>query len=146
MLGYRIPCEAHMSAKTNFLLTLGLVFILSAPGVGAVERGPAGLIETPFVARNSAEREISCAVSLAHWYSAELGRAAPGAKVAVSFWRDPADGTLYLLNEAGDRMAVQMAWCGFAGASWESRSVVTLAQGKPADLTCVSGTDRLVCR
>ena len=42
----------------------------------------------PFVARNSAQREISCAVSLAHWYSAELGRAAPGAEIAVSFWRD----------------------------------------------------------
>jgi hypothetical protein len=135
-----------MSAKTNRLLTLILVSILTAPVVGAVERGSTGLTEIPFVARNEATREISCAVSLAHWYSTELGRAGPGAKIAVSFWRDPADGTLYLLNETGDRMAVQMAWCGFAGASWESRSVVTLAQGKPADLTCVSDTDRLVCR
>ena len=146
MLECHIICEAHMSAKSNLLLALILVSGFVAPAAGAVERGSAGLIETPFVARNSAQREISCAVSLAHWYSAELGRAAPGAEVAVSFWRDPANGTLYLLNETGDRMAVQMTWCGFAGASWESRSVVTLAQGKPADLTCVSGTDRLVCR
>jgi hypothetical protein len=135
-----------MSAKSNRLLALIFVSTLAAPTVGAVERGSTGLIEIPFVARNSATREISCAVSLAHWYSAELGRAAPGAEIAASFWRDAADGTLYLLNEVGDRMAVQMAWCGFAGASWESRSVVTLAQGKPADLTCVSDTDRLVCR
>jgi hypothetical protein len=135
-----------MSAKTNRLLALILVSTLAAPVAGAVERGSTGLTEVPFVARNDAAREISCAVSLAHWYSAELGRAVPGARIAVSFWRDPTDGTLYLLNEVGDRMAVQMAWCGFAGASWESRSVVTLAQGKPADLTCVSDTDRLVCR
>ncbi|QIG50245.1 hypothetical protein G5V57_22470 [Nordella sp. HKS 07] len=135
-----------MTAKSKLLLALILAFTLTVPDAGAVERGSAGLIETPFVARNTATREISCSVSLAHWYSAELGRAAPGARIAVSFWRDPASGALYLLNEAGDRMAVQMTWCGFAGNSWESRSVVTLAQGKAADLTCVSATDRLVCR
>lgn len=135
-----------MSAKAIRLLALLIVSILAAPVAGAVERGSSGLIEIPFVARNSATREISCAVSLAHWYSTELGRAGPGAKIAVSFWRDPADGTLYLLNETGDRMAVQMAWCGFAGASWESRSVLAFARDKPADLTCVSDTDRLVCR
>lgn len=135
-----------MSEKTNRLLALIFVSALAVPVADAVERGSAGLIEIPFAARNGAAREITCAASLAHWYSTEFGRAAPGARIAVSFWRDPADGTLYLLNEVGDRMAVQMAWCGFTGASWESRSVVTLAQGKPADLTCVSDTDRLVCR
>lgn len=133
-----------MSAKSFLCLTLALG--LASPGAVAAERGSKGLVETPFVARNAAESEISCSVSLAHWYSAELGRAAPGTKISVSFWHDPASGALYLLNEAGDRMAVQMTWCGFAGRSWETRSVVTLAQGKAADLTCVSAMDRLACR
>jgi len=133
-----------MSAK--FLPCLILALGLAAPTALAAGRGSEGLIETPFVARNAAQSEISCSVSLAHWYSAELGRAAPGARISVSFWRDPKSGALYLLNETGDRMAVQMTWCGFAGKSWETRSVVTLADGKPADLTCVSATDRLACR
>lgn len=133
-----------MSAKSFFPLALALGLASSA--TLAAERGSKGLIETPFVARNAAESEISCSVSLAHWYSAELGRAAPGARISVSFWRDPKSGALYLLNETGDRMAVQMTWCGFAGRSWETRSVVTLAEGKPADLTCVSGAKGLACR
>ena len=131
-----------MSAK-SFLLSV-LALGLASSAAFAAERGSTGLIETPFVARNAAESEISCSVALAHWYSAELGRAAPGARVSVSFWRDPKSGALYLLNETGDRMAVQMAWCGFAGRSWETRSVVTLE--RPAELTCVSGTKGLDCR
>jgi hypothetical protein len=133
-----------MSAKflTPFILALGL----TSSGALAAERGSSGLVEMPLIARNAAKSEISCSVALAHWYSAELGRAAPGAKISVSFWHDPKTGALYLLNDVGDRMAVQMTWCGFAGRSWETRSVLNVAEGKARDLTCVSGTDRLACR
>jgi hypothetical protein len=133
-----------MSAKS--LLLFALAFGFASSGVLAAQRGSAGLIEMPFGALNAAGSEISCSVALAHWYSAELGRAAPGAKISASFWRDPATGALYLLNDIGDRMAVQMTWCGFAGRSWETRSVLNIAAGKTADLTCVSGTGRLACR
>lgn len=132
-----------MSAK-SFLLVVALGLL--APAAFAAERGSAGLVEIPFTARNDAASEISCEASLAHWYSVALGRAAPGAEVSVSFWRDLKSGTLYLLNESEDRMAVQMAWCGFAGRNWQTRSVVTPAADKPISLTCVSEADKLVCR
>ncbi len=131
-----------MSAK----LILGFILCLTAPAALAAERGTAGLVETPFTARNAAALDISCSVSIAHWYSAELGKASPGGAIQSSFWSDPASGTLYLLNEAGDRMPVQLTWCGFAGRSWESRSVLTLARGGATDLTCVSGDAGLTCR
>src|SRR5689334_11979037 len=111
-----------MSAK--FLLHFGVALSLVSSGAFAAERGNAGLIEMPFVALNAAGGEMSCSVALAHWYSAELGKAAPGEKISASFWRDPKTGALYLLNDIGDRMVVQMTWCGFAGRSWETRSVV----------------------
>lgn len=133
-----------MSAK--FLIPFILILGLASSGALAAERGSTGLVEVPIVARNAAGSEISCSAALAHWYSAELGSAAPGAMISVSFWRDPRTGALYLLNDIGDRMAVQMAWCGFAGRSWETRSVLNVAEGKAADLTCVSGRDRLACR
>jgi hypothetical protein len=133
-----------MSAKS--LLLFALAFGLASSAAFAAKRGSAGLVEVPFGAHNAADSEISCSVALAHWYSAELGRAAPGAKISASFWRDPATGALYLLNDIGDRMAVQMTWCGCAGRSWETRSVLNIAAGKTADLTCVSGTGRLACR
>jgi hypothetical protein len=131
-----------MSAK----LLLGFIFCLSAPAALAVERGTAGLVEAPFTARNGASSDISCSVSIAHWYSAELGQAAPGGTIHRSFWSDPASGTLYLLNGTGDRMPVQLTWCGLAGRNWETRSVLILARDRATDVTCVSAENRLTCR
>lgn len=131
-----------MSAKLLF----GFVICLIAPAALAAERGTSGLVEAPFTARNGAASDISCSVSIAHWYSAELGQAVPGGMIHLSFWSDPASGTLYLLNEAGDRMPVQLTWCGLAARNWETRSVVTLARGKATDVTCVSAENRLTCR
>jgi hypothetical protein len=133
-----------MSAK--FFLPLLIALSLTSSAALAAERGSMGLVEMPFAARNAAGSEISCSVALAHWYSAELGRAAPGARISASFWRDPATGAVYLLNAIGDRMAVQMTWCGFAGRSWETRSVLNVTEGKVTDLTCMNGSNRLACR
>lgn len=130
-----------MSAKSILCLAL----CLASPALAA-DRGPAGLTRMPFTAHNADAGDISCSVSLAHWYSDELGRAAPGAAVTTEFWKDPASGTLYLLNETGDRMAVQMIWCGQAGRAWETRSTLVLAASGESDFTCKAEGDALVCR
>ena len=130
-----------MSAKSILCLAL----FLATPALAA-DRGPAGLTQLPFVAQNAASGDIICSVSLAHWYSDELGRAAPGAAVKADFWKDPASGTVYLLNQSGDRMAVQMIWCGRAGQAWETRSTLVPAASGTSNFTCEEKGGALVCR
>ena len=80
-------------------------------------RGTAGLVEVPFAAANQGPGDMVCSAALAHWYSLDLGRAAPGGRVEASLWYDPKDGTMALLNGSKDRMPVQALWCGIAGRS-----------------------------
>ncbi len=133
------------------------VAVLAAPAAAAAEdtapvlRGTVGLVEVPFAAANRGPGEMVCSAALAHWYSLDLGLAAPGGRVEASLWYDPKDGTMALLNGSKDRMPVQALWCGIAGRTWATRSVIGLerrAGGAPAPirLTCGVEADRIACR
>lgn len=113
-----------------------------------IERGHDGLRPLAFRALNSASEPIVCSVGLAHWYSAELGRAVPGEVVRAALWRDPATGVVSLLNETAHRMPVEALWCGFAGRAWATRSQIDLPRASvptELDIDCRDGADRLLC-
>lgn len=128
--------------------------VLLAVPAAAVEApvlytGPVAALE--FTAENRTDGPIDCGAALAHWYSTDLGEAAPGAVVEAALWVNPADGTVYLLNAVGDRMPVQTLWCGVAGRSWATRSEIRLerrADAAPGAIrvVCEGGGDRVACR
>ena len=114
-------------------------------------RGTAGLVEVPFAAHNEGPGEIACSAALAHWYSLDLGEAAPGGRVRASLWYDPKDGTVVLLNGSKDRMPVQALWCGVAGRSWATRAMVPMERAAghvppPIRIACAPAGGRLSCR
>lgn len=113
-----------------------------------IERGHDGLRPLALVAVNHTAEPIVCSVSLAHWYSAELGHAAPGGVVRAALWLDPATGVVSLLNESAHRMPVEALWCGFEGRAWATRSQIDLPReqaGAELAITCLEHVDRLVC-
>ncbi|PVB59588.1 hypothetical protein DCO57_21565 [Labrenzia sp. 011] len=119
--------------------------LLNGSGVAVssegVERGTEGLQQVPLDIANTGEEDMACMVSLAHWFSAEVGRAGPGEQVVGDLWSDPGSGTVYYLNGSGDRMPVERLWCGPVGRSWKGRVEIFLDRkaGKmvePIQLKC----------
>ncbi len=109
-----------------------------------------GLVAVPFRAVNLGSAPILCGAMLAHWYSAELGRAAKGEAISATLWSDTASGAVYLLNRSGHPMPVAQLWCGIAGRE-AGRSIVTLERRAGVVqaallLACQAVDDRLVCR
>lgn len=103
-----------------------------------------------FSARNLAAETITCAATLAHWFSIEIGTAGAGERVQAELWRDPDSGAVLLLNEHGDRMPVEALWCGLEGRSWQTRSPIALDRtpgAAPAriELDCRAAGGRLAC-
>ena len=60
---------------------------------------------------NETAASLGCQAALAHWYSSDLGRIAPGAAVAWTLFHDPDTGVLNLMNATDDRMPVEALWC-----------------------------------
>lgn len=109
-----------------------------------------GLVPQAFSARNLGTEPITCAATLAHWFSIELGTAAKGESVTARLWHDPESGAVLLLNEHGDHMPVEALWCGLEGRSWQTRSPIRLdrnAGAAPAgiELDCRAADGRLAC-
>lgn len=133
---------------------LGLVAALGAQADenAPTAKGTDGLAPAPVAIANATGEAIACGATLAHWYSADLGTAAPGGRIAIAFWADIATGEVFLLNARGDRMPVQTLWCGFDGRSWETRAPIALdrragEEPKPVDLTCAaSAGEKVACR
>lgn len=114
----------------------------AAAGEAAPARGTAGLAPLPFAVRNDGRTAMSCGVATAHWYSVDLGAAAPGRWLRQMFWAVPATGEIVILNAHRDRMPVQELWCGRAGRAWDTRAAIGLdrqAGRAPAPL-------RVACR
>ena len=116
----------------------GLVFAASAALAASagedapVARGTAGLVEVPFRAVNAGAADMECKAALAHWYSVDLGRAAPGASLAATLWYDPRDGNVFILNAAEDHMPVQMLWCGAGPEAWATAPSSTSSERQDA--------------
>ncbi|OWJ67385.1 hypothetical protein [Inquilinus limosus] len=129
-----------------------IAFALTAGPAFAAGHGTEGLTERAFQAENRGDGRIACDAAIAHWYSVDLGQAGPGASVSARLWFDPAGGAVYLLNDKQDRLPVETLWCGEAGRSWATRSVIDLPRhaGPVATMAitvgCAPAGDRLVCR
>lgn len=120
----------------------------------------AGAVTAPaFAAQHSVEIAITntgvapleCGAAIAHWFSEDLGRAAPGETLEFSFGYDLASGTVFRLNDRGDEMAVQRVWCGLAGNAWPGRAEITLERRAgeapaPVTLDCATAEGKTQCR
>ncbi len=106
-----------------FVLLSGAGTAVSSEGLG---HGSDGLTQVPLDIANTGETAMACKVSLAHWFSAEVGRAGPGEQVVGALWSDSDSGTVYYLNGSGDRMPVERLWCGPAGHAWKNRFEISL--------------------
>lgn len=152
-----VPIRLHGAAKAlarGLCLAVVLLFSIdtgAARSTHPVERGMEGLAKIPFEARNDGAEPIACGVSLAHWYSLDLGEAAPGAVINATLYVDPETGEVFLLNASEDRMAVESLWCGIAGRSWATRNAIALDRRAgdvpaPIRLVCAAEGGRLICR
>lgn len=142
-----------MRAIFFFVIGAGLAVAASAAAVELrpieVRKGTAGLEAAPLSVTNATSGPIVCTAEMAHWYSAELGQARPGARAEIRLWRDPSDGTFVALNASEDNLPIEKLWCGFEGRSYETRGEITLDRGAPAgsarSVTCEEQGGRLVC-
>ena len=146
-----LPVPAALTRATLAIFACLLAGTSTAEEASPIPRGTAGLIALPFEALNAGPGTIACGVALAHWYSVDLGEAAPGAAVRAALWIDPRTGGTVLLNAGQDQMPVQALWCGIAGRAWTTRSLLPLrpeTSAKPPSLrlTCAPEGERLVCR
>jgi hypothetical protein len=96
--------------------------------------------------KNRSGYPIACSAQLAHWFSIELGSAAPEDTISAGFVSDPATGTVFILNDAGERMPLEAAWCGFAGSAWETRSQLSFDGADEIHILCETRGERLSCR
>ena len=143
----------HRSVLVAFGIALGSTGALAAIAAEPVIDPPGtnGLNPIPFSALNSESEPIDCQIATAHFYSVDLGTAAPGGEVKADLWASAATGAVYVLNDMRVRIPVQSLWCGFAGRSWATRSLIELprrAGQAPARiaLVCRGDAERLRCR
>ncbi|MBX3567689.1 MAG: hypothetical protein KF914_06495 [Rhizobiaceae bacterium] len=130
-----------------------LVFAAGAQAVElrhiTVRKGIDGLDAAPLTVTNRAATPIVCVAELAHWYSAELGRAETGAELRIDLWRDPSTGAFVALNDKQENMPVEALWCGLEGRSYQTRAAIRLdrTRGGPvrSSVGCSEKADRLVC-
>ena len=87
------------------------------------------------VVNESAGRQLTCQFLLAHWFEISLGPIAPGDDARQTLKIRAASGDVAILNEVGERMAVERLICGEPGmepAFWTTPSVDRLRRGDGA--------------
>lgn len=102
---------------------------------------------------NTGDAGLACGAAIAHWFSEDLGHAAPGETLEFRFGYDLTSGTVFRLNDVGDEMAVQRVWCGLAGNAWPTRAEIPLERRAgeapaPVALDCAAaeGTTRCTAK
>lgn len=126
-------------------LLMGSAAAVELP-VPRVRHGTEGLAPMTLRLTNAADTALDCQAQLAHWYSQALATLAPGETAAITLWRDPATGTLALLNEHADNLPVEALWCGRAGQAYATRGALPLDHaGGDLALTCRAPGPRVVC-
>ncbi|MEO1986526.1 MAG: hypothetical protein ABGX47_07735 [Martelella sp.] len=89
---------------------------------------------------NETDTPLDCRAALAHWYSDELGRIAPGDRLTLTLWHDSKTGVLNLMNATDDRMPVEAIWC--ASDTARARLDLPMTAGKATaslHFSCKSG-------
>lgn len=130
-----------------------LVFAACAEAVElrhiTVRKGIDGLDAAPLTVTNRAATPIVCTAELAHWYSAEMGRAETGSELRIDLWRDPSTGAFVALNDKQENMPVEALWCGIEGRAYQTRAALRLDRArdgaKPDDVVCREKDERLTC-
>lgn len=143
-----------MFTRVVFAALLG--FTASAEAVElhhiTVRKGTDGLSPLTLTVTNAGANAIACHADIAHWYSLELAKAAPGAALDIELWFDPKTGTYAALNDKRENLPVERLWCGVDGRAYETRALVSLdrhAEAQPAAkrmLSCAESGKRLACR
>lgn len=128
-------------------LAVALPLLLAAAGATATVPAE-GLEPLDLQVTNAGAAAIACEAEIAHWFSADMGRAAPGEMLALDLWRNPASGVHATRNSAGEFLPVERVFCGLAGRAFATRWVVPLHPDAPAGrrLSCAPDGDRLTCR
>jgi hypothetical protein len=125
---------------------LALILLASAPAGATV---PAeGLEPLAVTLANAGPAPIACEAEIAHWFSAPMGAAEPGATLALDLWHDPASGVHATRNARGEFLPVERIWCGLSGNAFATRWVLPLhPDGHDATLSCApAASGRLACR
>jgi hypothetical protein len=112
--------------------------------------GTEGLQFVPVTIRNSGPSAISCTAEFAHWYSSEIGEAAPGAVLAIPLWFETATGAYVMLNTRRENLPVERLWCGVAGKAFATRILLPLKREAEAAeagqvLNCAAQSNGLMC-
>jgi len=142
-LSFPLPFSRWSSCRSAVLCCL-LALLPAMPAAGSE------LVPLAFSVRNLATEAITCAATLAHWFSIELGTAEAGERVVAELWHDPDSGAVLILNEQGEAMPIEALWCGLAGRSWQTRSPIPLTRNPGAapvgiELDCRMAGGRLAC-
>ncbi|MCM2395928.1 hypothetical protein NBH19_07505 [Rhizobium sp. S95] len=129
--------------KVYLLLPALLLSFASAPAFSAAQM-------LDVAVENTGKTALTCSAAIAHWFSADLGEAAPGAKISFSFGVDVASGNVFQQNSVGDKMAVQRVWCGRKGDDWRTREEIPLERRagvvpKPVRLQCAADGEKAHC-
>ncbi|MGX5668278.1 hypothetical protein ACWKW9_20155 [Rhizobium daejeonense] len=129
--------------KDYLLIPALLLTFTSAPAFSAAQM-------LDVAVENTGKTALSCRAAIAHWFSADLGEAAPGAKISFSFGVDVASGNVFQQNSVGDKMAVQRVWCGRKGDDWRTREEIPLERRagvapNPVRLRCDADGERAHC-
>lgn len=117
-----------------------------------VRTGTDGLTPVTLTVANAGIEPIACHADIAHWYSLELAKAAPGAVLDIELWFDPETGTYAALNDKGENLPVERLWCGMDGRAYATRALISLdrrAEKLPAAeraMRCVENGGRLSCQ
>ena len=101
---------------------------------------------------NETDTPLDCRAALAHWYSDELGRIAPGQQLTLTLWHDSKTGVLNLMNATDDRMPVEAIWCASDAArarldlpmiAGEAKASLHFSckSGDASGLSCVTASD-----
>lgn len=130
--------------KVHLLVIPAFVSIIATtPALSAVQT-------LDFAVENTGKTALKCSAAIAHWFSADLGEAAPGASISFSLGVDVDSGTVFQKNSVGDRMAVQRVWCGIKGDDWRTRNEFPLERRagvapEPVRLRCAAESTKTVC-
>ncbi|GLR22636.1 MULTISPECIES: hypothetical protein [Alphaproteobacteria] len=130
--------------KVRLLLVPALLSSLaSTPALSAAQA-------LDFAIENTGKAALTCSAAFAHWFSADLGEAAPGASISFSLGVDVDSGTVFQKNTVGDKMAVQRVWCGLKGDDWRTRDEIPLEHRagvvpEPVRLRCATAGEKTRC-
>lgn len=106
------------------------------------------LVAVPVEIRNSGVAPILCQAEIAHWFSTDLARIAPGEKASLDLRFDTLNGVWTVMNARGEALPVERAWCGLEGHTYETRWNLSLGRNQPQaqQLDCRAENTGLGCR